>query len=136
MSRAWRNLGNSTPSARPVRSGLSPSDECLAFRTVDDVHVLSPIDPGSSATQALVRHGAKAVPGMVDYIIDCFPGPDAVPRGCSIRLIAILASRGDNPLLQKFDKFPYYQTQQMRQCILSGRRVVLTGLYPRWGCEP
>jgi hypothetical protein len=43
------------------------SDECLAFRTVDDGSAYSRYDPRGRAASALRRRGDAAIPGIVSY---------------------------------------------------------------------
>ena len=111
-------------------------DECLAFRTVDDRQDFSPFYPGDGAAAALVRHGDSALPGIADYLQDRLNATSAGsddPKDVSVWLLARLAAKGDHPVLQQFEKYSGFETRRMRQCILSGRRVVWT---PRktWTC--
>jgi hypothetical protein len=46
------------------------SNECLAFRAVDDAHSFGRWYPGNSASYHLIRRGPSAVRGIADYISD------------------------------------------------------------------
>jgi hypothetical protein len=113
------------------------SDECLAFRSVDDVAVFEPWSPGWTAAATLVRHGESAVPGIASYLDDGISRPDSLggPRGVSVWLLAFLAQYGDHPMLQKFERYDGFEASRMRQCLHSRRHVVLSPSRA-WQCNP
>jgi hypothetical protein len=102
------------------------SDECLAFRAVDDGRSYWPWYPGDSAAARLLAHGDRGLPGLESYIENRLPAsdePSGRPRGISVGILALLATYGDHWLLQRFERYPEYQTARMRRCIQSGHRV-------------
>jgi len=114
---------------------LLASDECLAFRTVDDVQITfgSP-PPGAVAFQTLDRHGIDAVPGISAFL------RDQLSRGwpnspSTIGLLATVAGFGDFPILHSYEPEHFYQSGRMLDCIHQGRRVRRTSGV-NYRCEP
>lgn len=99
------------------------SDECLAFRTVDDVQTaFGRPPPGDAAFLALDRHGIDAVPGisafLKDQMSDGWPGSPSI-----VGLLATVARHGDFPILQVYQSALVYEANLMRDCIHQGRKV-------------
>jgi hypothetical protein len=110
------------------------SDECLAFRAVDDVRSYGPLYPGMTAEALLVEGGSAAVPGIAAFVGDRLANPRGAGHGrVTIQLLALLAAQGDHPLLKAFD-WPNSDVRELRACIHSGHRVVVTPGY-HWSCK-
>ncbi len=99
------------------------SDECLAFRTVDDVQItFGKPPPGAVAFQTLDRHGIDAVPGISAFLRDQLSRgwPDSPS---TIGLLATVAGFGDFPILHTYAAAPEYRADLMLDCIHQGRRL-------------
>ena len=111
------------------------SDECLAFRTVDDVQITfgSP-PPGAVAFQTLDHHGIDAVPGISAYLRDLlsrgWPGSPS-----TIGLLATVAGHGEFPILHAYAPRTPYQADLMLECIHQGHWVRRTSR-ASYRCEP
>src|SRR4051794_26942065 len=102
------------------------SDECLAFRTTDDVARFGTSDPGGAARSRLRRSGIGAVPGVAEFLADrlasmgfCY----SAPCGATTGLLAFVAQTGDQPLLAAYERYPVLQVRQIRQCLHAGNSV-------------
>lgn len=113
------------------------SDECLAFRAVDDEVSFGSWYPGVDAGLALRRHGKSGIPGIANYLSDRLSKTSGTgyPYGVSQGLLAMIAEGGDHPLLQQCEKYPEFETGKMRACIRAGRHVVWTN-HRTWQCDP
>jgi hypothetical protein len=106
------------------------SDECLAFRSQDDQQAFGGWDPGERAMHQLRSNGLSAIPGIAAYLTECSEDPKRYARGpscASDRLLFLVAKGGDHPVLQLYEKHPYYYTRDMRACIHRGGHVVWSG---------
>jgi len=109
------------------------SDECLAFRSVDDEGVYWPHNPGRDAASQLLRYGPSAVPAITEFL-----GEELArvhKRGGALGLLATVASYGDHPILQKYEPILGFETRKMRACIRDGHFVVWKSR-GTWSCMP
>jgi len=99
------------------------SDECLAFRAVDDVQItFGSLPPGAVAFQTLDRHGVDAVPGISAFLRDELSHGWPNNAG-TIGLLATVAGHGDFPILHTYAARTEYQADLMLDCIHQGRWV-------------
>jgi len=112
------------------------SDECLAFRSVDDQQIFWPHDPGTDAALHLKSYGPSAIPAISAFLSEQIQnGPHAhIPTGV-VGLCALVASYGDSPILRAYEPVPAYGIGKMRTCVREGKRVhwLSTG---SWACRP
>lgn len=120
----WRIPADITEFFFDILTPAIASDECLAFRYVDDAGLGS--YAGDQASEALVKHGPAAAPGVADFLADQLASHKEASLNPGIQplLVEIIAQAGDSPVLRACEQYQPRRVRELRSCISSGRHVL------------